>query len=301
MNLETQLRKLLDQHRSHATTVGELVTDYLVRCVPRMKSEGRQRIVRLIASILIDEHCDLPAEDFGPKLLGQIRRVHWSKNCRTTQNDKCQAVRAIWRHGVSREMVGVQALDRLRSLPAITARDAKVHPPRDVVTLEQISATLPFLFPAAADIVRMMLLTGCRFGEIAGMRFCDIESGWFTPSDHKTSAWTIKRVKLSVAAQAILAKYDQSTDGPIFRNSKANPWTRTAFWRAIETATRKNGIEHWQPSTIRHLSARIVRDKLSHQHSQSLLGHTRPSMTARYTGQDELRATEASEALSEAL
>jgi integrase len=53
-----------------------------------------------------------------------------------------------------------------------------------------VEATLPFLPPVVADMVRIQRLTGARPGEICQMRPCDIEKGadvWkYRPEDHTT-------------------------------------------------------------------------------------------------------------------
>lgn len=83
-------------------------------------------------------------------------------------------------------------------------------------------------------------------------------------------------------------------------NRKANPksgpgaaYKPQGYRQAIQRAAKKAKVSRWFPYQMRHLAATAVRDALGVESAQSLLGHSRASMTEHYAKQSEAKAIEA--------
>lgn len=107
------------------------------------------------------------------------------------------------------------------------AREAPKVKPIDDAAVE---ATLPFLSPPVAAMVRVQRLSGARPGEITIMRACDVDmSGnvWlYRPTDHK-NAWReqTRIIALGPQAQAVLRPFlNRPVDAFLFSPREAEEW-----------------------------------------------------------------------------
>lgn len=85
-------------------------------------------------------------------------------------------------------------------------------PPVEPVADEIVDATLPYLPPVVADLVRFQRLVGCRPTEACIVRPCDVDRSdevWcYTPSSHKTEHHNRRRtVFIGPRAQDVLRPY----------------------------------------------------------------------------------------------
>jgi integrase len=139
----------------------------------------------------------------------------------------------------------------------------------------------------AAAIVRLLLLTGARSGEVLSMRWDQLDLGagtWTKPSSH-TKQKKEHRVPLSPAALQILSEMrsnDGSSSDHVFpgpgrnhhRESIKKPWARLC---------KKAGIAGLRVHDLRHTYASILASSGSSLHLiGQMLGHTQPTTTARY-------------------
>ncbi|MEO2092036.1 MAG: site-specific integrase [Gemmataceae bacterium] len=102
-------------------------------------------------------------------------------------NQRVGHVRRAFKWGVENELVPPAVLHALAAVPGLQAgrtaarETTPVEPADDAV----VDATLPFLRPAVAAMVRVQRLTGMRPGEVCQVRPADLDTGgpvWkFTP------------------------------------------------------------------------------------------------------------------------
>jgi integrase len=131
--------------------------------------------------------------DFGPLALQamQNRFVVQGKG-RTYVNYLTAEIKRMFKWGVSREMVPAMVYHALSTVPGLRRGRTEAHESEPVkpVANEVVDATLAYLPPVVADMVRLHRLTGCRPGEICQMRPMDVDrSGevWaYRPESHKT-------------------------------------------------------------------------------------------------------------------
>lgn len=134
------------------------------------------------------------AAAFGPKALKAVRcrmmELGW---CRTHINKQVRRIKLMFKWAVANELLpgtayhGLQAVEGLRAGRSEARESEPVRP----VAEEHVYAVLPFLSSPVAAMVRVMMLTGARPGEICAMRACDIDTTakiWeYRPAAHKTA------------------------------------------------------------------------------------------------------------------
>ncbi len=131
-----------------------------------------------------------------------------------------------------------------------------------------------------AEILRLLLLTGCRRGEIVGLRWSEVGDNALHLADSKTGPRT---VLLNAQAQAILKR--QSRDGsefvfPSLRDSSKPRSNELSLWRKIRKQAR---IEDVRLHDLRHnFASYAVMNGVPVPVVSRLLGHTNAGMTLRY-------------------
>jgi integrase len=148
-----------------------------------------------------------------------------------------------------------------------------------------------------AAIFRLLLLTGARKGEVLSMQWADLDlpaGKWMKPHT-RTKQKERHAVPLSAAAQAVLAELakDKDEGGFVFpagRGASGPMRTVEKPWRSI---CRAAGITGLRTHDLRHdYASRLVSAGVSLHIVGGLLGHKKPSTTARYAHlhDDALRA-----------
>ena len=159
--------------------------------------------------------------------------------------------------------------------------------PEEIAALTTALAALPD--QQAANVFRLMLLTGCRKGEALAARWdqIDLTAGvWIKPGS-TTKQKTEHRVPLSAAARALLSGIDRT--GPWVFPGQVEGQHRTeikAQWEKICTAAGlvdETGEKTVRMHDLRHTYASVLASAgLSLPIIGALLGHSQPATTARY-------------------
>jgi integrase len=182
-------------------TLGVLLNEYDLHHLQRKKASYRKEVLRQIR-LHFSKHLDAPAENLKKE---QIDKV--VSSLRTERNsgarNLCAYGRALYNWGKTREYF---------SHNPFISFDTKAPAPRDHVIEEKALADIykcaakyPYPF---GDFIRLLILTGQRRNEVAGMRWSEISKD--------LSTWTLPRkraknskshiVPLSEQAQIILKK-----------------------------------------------------------------------------------------------
>jgi integrase len=163
--------------------------------------------------------------------------------------------------------------------------------------ISRLSAALADLpDQAAANAVRLLLLTGARQGELLAAKWTDIDLDagvWVKPASTTKQA-TLHRVPLSEAARGLLAEMRKQADDDaewIFpaRGGGHRPHVNAA-WIKVRSAAKLNGLHLHD---LRHTFASTLASAgLSLPVIGALLGHSTPVTTHRYAHlfDDPLRA-----------
>ena len=150
-----------------------------------------------------------------------------------------------------------------------------------------------------ADIIRLLLLTGCRKSEIVTLRWQDVDGDTLKLADAKTGP---RRVFLNSPARAILERQPRSGSAYVFpspSDSRRPLSTNLPLWRAVRN---RAGIEDVRLHDLRHtFASHAVLRGVPLPVVSRLLGHKRPSMTLRYAHVGDRETEAAAERIGAAI
>ena len=141
-----------------------------------------------------------------------------------------------------------------------------------------------------ADVIRLLLLTGCRRGEILVLRWQDVDGDTLTLVDAKTGP---RRVFLNAPARAILERQPRSGNAYIFPSPVDSKRPLSCDLRLWYSVRREAGIEDVRLHDLRHtFASHAVLRGIPLPVVSRLLGHRQPSTTLRYAhvGDREIEA-----------
>ena len=257
-----------------------------VRCKP-----STQETVRLALSTQL-----LPA--FGSLPLDRITRAcvtrwfdEYSRTAPGGANRKLDLLRRILNHAVA---CGHLQTNPARGIkrnprPKLTRFLSREEVRRLHRELDRYSDARPSR-ARQADIIRLLLLTGCRKSEIRTLRWQDVDGNTLNLVDAKTGP---RQVILSAPARAILDRQPRSGSALVFPSpsSSGRPLSRNlSLWLSVR---KKAGFEDVRLHDLRHtFASHAVLQGVPLPVVSRLLGHKHPSMTLRYAhvGDREIEA-----------
>ena len=131
-----------------------------------------------------------------------------------------------------------------------------------------------------ADIIRLLLLTGCRKTEIVRLRWSEVQGDTIALADSKTGP---RKVPLNTQAKRVLVRQPQSGSAFVFPSplDPARPrGPNLALWYRVRCEA---GIEDVRLHDLRHTHAsHAVMNGVPVPVVSRLLGHSNVSMTLRY-------------------
>ena len=131
-----------------------------------------------------------------------------------------------------------------------------------------------------ADIIRLLLFTGCRKGEIMGLRRSEIRDGMLALADAKTGPRT---VPLNSQARAILDRQPRSGSPFVFPSPRNPARPRCSTLGLWDRVRREAGIEDCRLHDLRHtMASQAVMNGVPVPVVSRLLGHSDVQMTLRY-------------------
>ena len=240
-----------------------------------------QKSVRLVLNGLL-----LPA--FGPMPLDRIGRIavtrwfdEYSRTAPGGANRALNVLRQILNHAIdcghldTNPTHGIKRNPRPR-LTRLLSRE-EIHRLHRV--LDRYAGARPSR-AQQADIIRLLLLTGCRKSEIATLRWQDVDADTVNLADAKTGP---RKVLLNAPARAILERQPRSNSPWVFP-SPLDPgrpqFSDLPLWYAVR---REAGIEDVRLHDLRHtFASRALALGEDLTMIGKLLGHKKIQTTARY-------------------
>jgi integrase len=357
-------RCLPSAEKQQDLTVNELIAIFLPHAEQHYRhadgsNTGELHDYKLSLRPLRELYGFTPAAEFGPLALKAIREtlIHKpiTRNVKSVDPETGKATwqKKIVRHGLARGVIN-QRIGRIKRLfkwavenelvpPSVyqalaavsglrhgrsEARETeKVKP----VSIALVEDTLPHVLPTVADMIRLLLLTGMRAGELVIMRGCDLDTTgpiWlYRPSHHKTAYRGQGRlVALGPKAQTIVKCYLRpNVEEFLFsprevmevyrREQRANRktpvqpsqqnrrrhcpkrvpgvrYTVMGVANAVKRACRKHGLPHWHLHQLRHTRATEIRRVFGLDAARASLGHTGPAITEHYAELDASKIVE---------
>jgi site-specific recombinase XerD len=155
--------------------------------------------------------------------------------------------------------------------------------------------------PRNLAIMLLMINTGLRVSEVAGLKLGDLEigerKGQITTRGKGTKVRTIPlNAEIRKALREYLAKRPSVKHDALFVNQKGEALGRLGIEYQVATLGRMAGLERVTPHMLRHTFAKnLVDQSVSLDQVATLMGHRSLTTTARYTQpsqQDLARAVE---------
>jgi integrase len=253
--------------------------------------------------------------------------------CRKLINARIHRIRRVFRWGVSEGLIDANVYVALQTVEALKAgrSAARESQPVKAVSEALVLDTLPFLSVVIGDMVRVLMLTGMRCGELCGMKACNLDTTgavWlFRPDRHKTEHHGHERViAIGPRAQQIIKKYlKPNVEAYLFSpaesvrafrakqrqerktrvqpsqvcRKKAKPKRRPgdrynakAISHAIGRACQKHGLAPWHAHQLRHSVGTAIRRELGIDEARAVLGHSSANTTGIYAELDQGKAVE---------
>ena len=132
---------------------------------------------------------------------------------------------------------------------------------------------------AQADIIRLLLLTGCRTGEILKLRWREVDGDTLELEDSKTGP---RQVLLSPEARTIIERQPRSGSSWVFPSPSDPTRARTdlGLWKKVRKLA---GIEDVRLHDLRHtFASQAAMQGIPLPVVARLLGHAQVQMTLRY-------------------
>ncbi len=164
--------------------------------------------------------------------------------------------------------------------------------------LDRLTGTRPSR-AQQADIIRLLLLTGCRKSEIRTLRWQDVDGNTVNLGDAKTGP---RRVILNAPARAILERQPRTGSAWVFPSplDRRQPLSRNlSLWYSVRKEAQ---IEDVRLHDLRHtFASHAVLQGVPLPVVSRLLGHRRPSMTLRYAHVGDRETEAAAERIGAAI
>lgn len=200
-------------------TIDELLLAYLKHAEVHYRRDGQptgtldtlKPILRMFRGMFTRTR----PKDFRPAYLEAFQEHMIARNCaRSYINDATARIKGMFRWGVRKELVPVEVLHRLETVPGLAKGRTKAREtaPVEPVDDELVDATLPHLPATVVDMVRLQRLIGGRPQDVCNLRPMDVDRSddiWlYRPGSHKTQHHGKRRVVcIGPKAQEILLPY----------------------------------------------------------------------------------------------
>ena len=299
------------------------VADLLCTAFVDVKEKSwRWYLLRRVA-VCLEPYANLPAIEFGPRLLGQVVKTMATTPMQATRNGKqvpptkkyvrevSREIKRLFSAAVAREELPPErlvALNSLEELPIEGARRSKRVKPAKQDIVEATCAVLP---PVFADLIRFIMLTGCRPSEATGMTPAMIDTTqqpWILqPVHHKNSHRheedddEQRLFGIGPKGRKIVNRWlaGKGENDLIFPRSQLNRATtadmiqcetkcnrerfdKDDLRRLLNRAIKVSGSPDWTPYQLRHKGLTVIRQEGGRDAAQAQAGHADGSMTERY-------------------
>lgn len=294
---ETTVRRAARERQSRrpAVPLNELFMRFILEELPKYAT-AEQRCIKGAIKIARELYGDTDAAEFGPLRLRTVReamvRKGWS---RSFVNKEIKRLRMVLRWAVGWEMLPRTIVDALGDVKPLAAGDSEAPEsiPRKAISAADIQAVKAMLCERHRDLVDLMLMTGCRSGELLSLTTGMIDRTgeiWRTDLErHKTRHQGKSRTLFyNPTAQMILRKYLQADPDVRLFTLRGD-----TFSKAVKVACVKAGVPVFTPHWLRHTVATKLADEVGIEGAQRLLGHSQAAMTRHYSQAAERQAVAA--------
>lgn len=239
---------------------------------------SRYRQTRLILGELKKSHGEVAADSFGPTDLRKLRDGWSARLARTSVVSYVSTIKTLFKWAVGEGGVAPETASGVSMLmiPTRGPGSGRATPRRNPVNERDFQATLNFCTPVVQSIIRLLWLTGARWGEIRVFRPQDCEKGTgdlegvslFRPSTHKRS-WAGESRIVVLGPQALSVLHPHLS----IPGSRPFGLSPTALNNSITRACDEARVPRWSPHQVRHAAATRIAASYGVEAARVVLGH----------------------------
>ena len=261
-------------------TVKEFAQEYLRRCDPYWKPSGRKTVRIYLKARILPAFGAMPLDRVGPEDVAEWFDAA-SRDKPGAANRAFEILRSMmfraeewgFREPGTNPCVGIRKNAR-RNI-------ARFLDTEELGRLGRALETNETQWPEAVAAIRLLVLTGCRRGEVLNLRWCDIADNAITLPDSKTGP---RSVPLGKAARTVVGALPGPRDPDAFlfpKNARrGNPHNIVACWRTVCDDAKLGKV---RLHDLRHTAAsHAVMSGENLPLVAKLLGHRRHETTAGY-------------------
>ena len=281
-------------------TFGNFVaTTWRPECFDRFKPSTRRRTNSALASQLLPIFGGMPLDEIGRKdVIAWFDR--YSGTAPGGANRVLNVLHQILSHAELLGHLEINPASGIRRNPARTfnrflSRD-ETH--RLHAELNRLVGERPER-AAQADVIRLLLCTGCRHSEIRTLKWCEVGTDTLDLADSKTGP---RKVYLNSEARRIIDRQPRAGSDYVFPlpSDPTSPTSRsTKLW---STLRKRAGLEEVRLHDLRHtFASHAVMQGVPLPTVARLLGHRQVSMTLRYAHVADREVEAAAERIGDAI
>ena len=276
-----------------------VATTWKVACHDRFKPSSRRQVNSMLKRQLLPAFGNMPIDRIARSTVNRWfdrYSATASGGANRTLDLLCRIMNfaTVQGHVQANPARGIRRNPR-RKLTRFLSRDEidRLHAEIDRCVVERPSRH------ARADIIRLLLFTGYRRGEILNLRWKEAGDSILDPTDSKTGP---RRVYLNGAARAVIA-CQSCTSSPYVFPSPGNPSRPLSRSLSLCPLVRqRTGIEDVRLHDLRHtLASHAVLQGIPLPMVARLLGHRQVSMTLRYAHVHDREVEAAAERIGEVI
>jgi integrase len=274
-------------------TFGALCEEYLRRHASQKKDSGK-RDAQAIRRDLLPAWGEMQASDVRRRdVIALLDSIALDRHAPVMANRTRALISKIFSFGVEREMVD--------NSPCTGLPRKRREKPKDRFLQDQEIRTLWRMLeeepPFVAAMLRMIVLTGQRPGEVVAARWEEFDNGIWTIPKERVKNGRTHRLPLSPQVQALLEwlRYHpkQSAIGTqcqyVFPSTRNGFLSSRAIQQAIRRVNRKGGLRHFTAHDLRRTCATgLRRIGVTRETVSRILNHTPRTVTLVYDWYDEM-------------
>ena len=263
------------------------------------KPSSRRTVSSLLRARLLPAFGETPLDRIAP---ARVRRWFddFSRTAPGNANHALGLLRRIMNYAIARGHVDANPARGIRDnpRPRLTRFLSREEIARLHAVLDE-EAGRGERFRPQADIIRLLLLTGCRKGEIVGLRWSEVQGGALMLADSKTGP---KRVPLNTPARRVLERQPREGSPFVFPSPRDPSRPRghgIALWYRVR---REAGIEDVRLHDLRHtVASHAAIAGVPIPVVARLLGHRRVGATLRYAHLGDREIEQAAEKVGQSI
>ncbi len=244
----------------------------------RYKPSTKTGVRSLLASQLMPEFGSIPLDRIAPS---RVRRWFdaFSRTAPVNANRGLDVLRQIMNFAIDRGHAGAN--------PAAGIEPNRRPKLTRFLSREEIARLHRALDGQAgrgnrqqADLIRLLLLTGCRRGEIVRLRWSEVQGDMLMLADSKTGP---RKVPLNSQARRILERQPRGESPFVFPSARDPSRPRHQDFKLWYRVRKEAGIEDVRLHDLRHtVASHAVMNGVPVPVVSRLLGHSNVRMTLRY-------------------